>query len=294
MPKSSKFAKYLGYTALTVGILVGLYKTLQYLVHSETESVRIDLQKIQNGLAPMLDRIAALEQGQKDTNARIDTTLNTVLSNAFKSGTKPTASQIQLGGKLLQLAKNQNITLQPQTVMNYGIHASALTTHPVTSASAWSALQQAADYRSFLNANYQPKLSDLTPSTGKEDYRQSIRVHLLGVDKGVGFLVANGGGHAPVEQSARLEQLDDPRPHGSGFGFFVVEGGIYGIQLDGMYMKNVIIRNAQVFYEGSATRLENVYFVNCTFHLTPGPPVRQLTEAILEAASVSFDTTKPS
>jgi hypothetical protein len=113
----------------------------------------------------------------------------------------------------------------------------------------------------------------------------------------VGF----AGGHVPQEQSARLESLADPQPHGSGFGFFVIEGGNQAIVLDGMYIKNAIVRNARIIYNGAAVRLESVYFVNCTFrfplfekvHLDVQKPLRNLSDAILHATAVNYSSVAP-
>jgi hypothetical protein len=124
-------------------------------------------------------------------------------------------------------------------------------------------------------------------------------------------MVSFAGGHVPQEQSARLEFLTHPHLHGSGFGFFVIEGGDEAIVLDGMYIKNGIVRNARIIYNGAPMRLENVYFVNCSFRF-PLPqrivdpklgtymefpkhaePVRAFGNAILQATAVNLSTTTP-
>jgi hypothetical protein len=64
------------------------------------------------------------------------------------------------------------------------------------------------------------------------------------------------------------------------------------IVLDGAYMKNVIIRNARLIYNGGVTKLENVYFVNCTFDLGKNKPTLDFSQAILQADSVNFDTSQ--
>jgi hypothetical protein len=81
---------------------------------------------------------------------------------------------------------------------------------------------------------------------------------------------------------------------GSGSRLFVVEGGLDALVLDGMYMKNVIVRNSRVIYEGGPVRLENVSFVNCTFVLSERQPVRELGDSILQATSVHFEQVGPS
>jgi hypothetical protein len=90
-----------------------------------------------------------------------------------------------------------------------------------------------------------------------------------------------------------LELLDHPQPTGSGIGLFVIEGANGIIGLDGAYMKNVIIRNAEVSYSGGPVRLENVAFVNCTFRFTKNKPVVGLGEAILQANLINYSTAPP-
>ena len=136
----------------------------------------------------------------------------------------------------------------------------------------WPTAQQYLDYRSFLNADFVPNVGQLTKSKDTK-YRSYINTRLNPYAKlpADSFTVYFAGGYVPPEQSARLDNLDNPQsinPHSesSGIGLFVLEGKADGIVLDHMYMKNVIVRNSDVYYEGGKTRLENVYFVNCEFH----------------------------
>jgi hypothetical protein len=59
--------------------------------------------------------------------------------------------------------------------------------------------------------------------------------------------------------------------------------------LGGLYAKNVIVKNSKVVYHGGPLKLDNVYFVNCTFeifHQTPGLTLLKP----LRTPSVTFDT----
>jgi hypothetical protein len=123
-----------------------------------------------------------------------------------------------------------------------------------------------------LSAGYAPKPSDFTPATGHEGYAISLtlspdRPANLNVPAAkVGF----AGGHVLLEQSARMELLTNPRPHGSEFGFIVVEGGTDAVVLDGMYMKNVIVRNARIIgseREFGETRILGGFLKNDEFGL---------------------------
>ena len=59
--------------------------------------------------------------------------------------------------------------------------------------------------------------------------------------------------------------------------------------LDGEYMKNVIVRNAVVKYEGGPLKLENTHFVNCTFQFQQTPTSRDLGLQLLAGGSVNFE-----
>jgi hypothetical protein len=102
------------------------------------------------------------------------------------------------------------------TLSQYGKSVSTLTESPVVSPAAWRNLTQAVDYRTFLNGQYAPRPRDFTPATGDEDYRSSINIlpdqsAQVGAHRAVS--VGFAGGHVPQEQSARLEELSDPRSH---------------------------------------------------------------------------------
>ena len=204
----------------------------------------------------------------------------------------PTAPQhIADAARVLETARAKRIRIPLEVITSTG--AKFVEAAEKTPA-AWPAAQEYLDYRSFLNAAFVPSANQLTPATGKSKYRSAVTVipnpkhpewHKL-------FQVSFAGGYALPDKSARLETLANPQPEGSEFAFFVIEGGRDTIVLDGEYMRHVIIRNADVQYDGGPIRLEDVYFVNCTFHsgfkLTPRSI--GLGREILTAASVTFDS----
>lgn len=65
----------------------------------------------------------------------------------------------------------------------------------------------------------------------------------------------------------------------------IIEGQV---SLDDMYLKNVIIRNSIVSYNGGPVSLENVTFVNCIFKLSNAAAPRHFADRLLEATEVSF------
>jgi hypothetical protein len=264
--------------------LVVIAGILLYIIHAETTQLRSDISVLQSSSGTTKDDIASLRNDLKSTNERIDKALSDAL-NAVVGGRKANAQSdkvtLQSGETVLKIAKSVNAKLTPSALNNYGQLVSKLSESPSVSTIAWQNLTNAIDYRSFLNADYIPKLGDLTPAQKGDEYRSSL------------ILRPNETVPAPA-QSARLETLAAPQPVSSNFGLFVVEGGVDFLVLDGMYMKNVVVRNARIIYEGGPVKLENVYFVNCSFTLTNSRPVRELSNAILRAASVDFSNARPS
>jgi hypothetical protein len=56
-----------------------------------------------------------------------------------------------------------------------------------------------------------------------------------------------------------------------------------------MYIRNAIVKNARISFESGAARLENVYFVNCTFDIKSALNTRPLAIALLaKAPSTTF------
>jgi hypothetical protein len=147
---------------------------------------------------------------------------------------------------------------------------------------AWSAVQEYLSYRSFLNADFVPAL---TPATGTSKYRSNVNITALrpGSERSPAFQVSFAGGYASGDKSARLEQLNSPQPEGSEFAYFIIDGGRATIGLDGAYMRNVIVRSCDVSYAGGRVRLENVWFINCTFesYVLVVPETKKLGGAIL-------------
>jgi hypothetical protein len=80
-------------------------------------------------------------------------------------------------------------------------------------------------------------------------------------------------GHAQsADACARAEHIIPPQPAGIDAAVIVIDwrDPELTIILDGLYLKNVIIRNAPVEFLGSGLKLENVLFVNCSFKMNFG------------------------
>jgi hypothetical protein len=287
----TKFFKWLGQVASAIVVFGAIISVIIYVAHSETSDVRHDV-------AGLKDDLNNLKTELKSTNDRIDAVLSQALlkllpASGFKG--KPIAQNLIKSQEIITIAKTVNAKLQPSVIKQYGDKALALSKDPSLSPIAWRSVTQAVTYRSFLNADFTPKLTDLTPWPENDSYRTSVNTQPDETTStpAWSFTVYWGGGYVAEEQSARLEVLAHPQRHGSQVGFFVIEGGRDFIVLDGMYMKNVILRNARVIYKGGPVKLEHVSFVNCTFELPESQPTRRFSETMLQATSISFSNGFP-
>jgi len=301
------FDSWAGRVLVMLSIGGAIYACVHFVVKAELSDLNSKMDIANTSISQLKDGIVRIDGDIRKTNERIDSTLSDALDKLV-GAKKASANQRELlekGQIIISLATSIDARLRPASLSQYGKTLSTLTESPVVSPAAWRNLTQAVDYRTFLNGQYAPKpsdFSDFTSATGREDYRPTIN---LFPDRGphpgtLAVAVGLAGGHVPEEQSARLEDLSDPRSHGSGFGFFIIDGGDEAIVLDGMYMKNVIVRNARIIYNGAPVKLENVYFVNCKFQFpllgkVPSlqTPERKLSDAILEATAVNFTTVSP-
>jgi hypothetical protein len=58
--------------------------------------------------------------------------------------------------------------------------------------------------------------------------------------------------------------------------------------LDGHHFKNVIFENIQITYDGGPLILENVAFINCSFHLGQNEEVALFASNVLKSKEVVF------
>lgn len=167
----------------------------------------------------------------------------------------------EIAQRTLAAAKEGRLRIDSMIVRNTGTRFIEMAQQ---GSAAWAAAQEYLSYRSFLNADFVPKL---TPATGTSRYRPAVNITDMPTKPGTqrAFSVSFAGGYASGDQAARLELLSDPQPEGSEFAYFIIDGGEAAIRLDDAFMRNVIIRNSDISYSGSKVRLENVWFINCTF-----------------------------
>jgi len=102
-------------------------------------------------------------------------------------------------------------------------------------------------------------------------------------------------GGAPVEQAALFrpigEDLNSKQTVGDAF--LTVQGG--EVPRDGLELRHVAFVNVHIIYKGGPLRIENTYFVNCTFDVAYKPAGEIFAAAILSpgpATNVRVDGLK--
>jgi hypothetical protein len=127
----------------------------------------------------------------------------------------------------------------------------------VSQPEAWKAASELLQYKSSLNASSAASLLD------QINYKNVTWTRSNPLSKKwegrLGFIGKGEGANA-----ADLREIESPGANlVSSPSYVVLNGG--NVDLDGIFMKRVIIFNAHVIYRGRPTHLDTVYFINCTF-----------------------------
>jgi hypothetical protein len=274
--------KWLPTVGISVGVLAAMFGAIKYIVSSEVSGMASDITTIKSTLQPIPDEIRSLENRMTKMETHWE---DLKLKNL--SQVPPSKESVEAIRQVLDEAQRTNVRLSTDTVENLGAgFLRVADKNPL----AWDAAKAFLDYRSSLNVDALPLA--LTPSTGTSKYREAVTIipNPEHPELHKAFSVSFAGGHVPSDISARLEKLDKPQPEGSEFAFYVIDGSFDTIVLDGSYMKHVVIRNADVEYDGGAVRLEDVYFVNCAFHsrFKASPKTIALSRQLLASAAINF------
>jgi hypothetical protein len=194
---------------------------------------------------------------------------------------------IQEAVRLITAAQAGGIRIAPSIVSNVGKRFLDTAENDPTESIAWSAAQAFVEYRSFINVDFQPHLGHQIddPELTTYYHNQSLE----GTDFPPMFVYGWG---VPVAEAARLNKIGEIPQLGRRFGnsFIRIQGNHKNdsVVLDGIEMKNVVIRDTSVYYDGQSVILENVCFVNCNINLKQSANSAQLANALLKSPCVSF------
>jgi hypothetical protein len=284
-----------------VAILAVMFGVLTYIISAEigkqlNPAKSEILQKIggiDTKLATLDTRIGSVEKRQDSLERQA---LPALLAKPLPNKPSQLKAALEDRSSMVATAKERGISIDPQVVAAAGEEAIKVgTTNPQLTEVAWSNVSSLIDYRSFLNASLVPQFSNLqpappTPNASGYHYSITLAATPPNVEGGLGFHVSLSG-TAPPAESALLDSLLKPPPPGSGSGaqFLIVDAqpGV-GLSLDDSRMRNVVIRNAIVFYSGHPAVLDNVSFVNCTFKILQSAPGKQLGEKLLTTTNAVF------
>ena len=212
-----------------------------------------------------------------------------------QSAATPSSSQsIEEAKRIVNEAKTSKVPIPVETIERTGKEFVEAAKH---TAGAWEVVLELASYRSDINAGNLPSLSRLRKAPQDSGYDIIVRIQdatkpgppsVTGKDAPAEVWLA---GDAPAETSAKVEYFDNPPQRGSTHAQYILIDWLrpeINFGLDNIYLKNVIIKNAVVVYLGGPIKLENVYFVNCTFKYGLTPPGLNLGSQLLASASVTF------
>jgi len=276
-------------------VLAAMFAGSRYILNAELSGLTHDVETIQRDLATANNEIGKSNARIDKTNDKIDHLLEQTFQRLLPGNggipKKDLKGRVEASSQLIEMAKAEGIRLNPILISAHGKRIMDVSEkYP----GVWPVAEQLLSYRTFLNAELPQLPENLKLTTKRSEYRESVTLVLdpKHPEWHAPFEVLYAGGYTTPEKSARLERLDNPQPGASGLAFFVIDGlSTDTIVLDGEYMKNVIIRNANVSYRGGPVVLENVYFVNCTFSsFRPTPNSRQLGKALFASVSTTFKT----
>jgi hypothetical protein len=217
------------------------------------------------------------------------------LDSEQKKATKLQLNKLSAQIAILQKSKTK---LDQRAVAQLGdsILAFVSSSDPQISKLSRQTAVKLADYRTILNEDAVSHTIKAAKSVSHEGYPY-FDVEARAVGGGIGKLVVciDKTKTVPFSEAARYERIGSPNPTGlPGYEYVVVSGIGTEIRLDGHRLKNVIIHDVDVVYEGGPLIMENVSFVNCMFRFPSNltPNADQLTAAILSSPAVSFSTEK--
>lgn len=263
-------------------ILGAMFAGVNYIVRSELAASGLGnrIERLEETIKPLPDAISSL----RDRITKMETHWEDLAIKTL-SQQPPSKQSSQAIKEALSTAQIANLKLSPDVIQEVGRKfIAAASRDPI----AWDAALAILDYRTFLNS--ENTVATETPADTHYLFQLNLRPNpdIPTARVMVSVKVTQAGGQALPEDSARIETLKKPNASGSGVRYLIVDGGADIVVLDGEYLKNVVIRNAVVEYDGGPVRLDNVYFLNCTVRFRLTSPARSLGTKMLASASVSF------
>lgn len=225
-------------------------------------------------------RVSGLESDVRHIAGTVDAIRLKQLSNT------PTAPGVVAEAQnILATAKAKKIPIDKEVIIDAGkTFIGASRNNP----NVWKAAVAFVNYRSFLSEDDAPRTRSIEVS--HLDWWTTVQGTIKKRTAGNSAYTL-GGPLVPNDLAARYEAIGatDNNGHLTGPSLIVVDGNYQNqFWLDGYWLKNVVIRNASIKYSGGPVMLENVYFINCTFEITPTAPSQLFAESVLQSPSATF------
>jgi hypothetical protein len=282
-PGYGTVAQWVGIISALVIPIWGHYSSQNTRMFNFQVDSRID-SKLGSELGPVNSGLNDLRQRMSTIEGKIDIlTLQKVAAAPTNPKNAKQAKQIVLD------AQKTGQKLDPEVVSDVGAKFIGAGTPD-----AWDTALSFLGYRSSLNTAKAQTVSNPEP-VPETEFKPVFTAHLIDpnnepIAETTKALTVLGVGKADFANSARMERLDQPNSTNSRGRQFIVFQATSGVKLvlDNLYLKNVIVRNTRVVYGGGPVRLQNAYFVNCTFEFEPTPGARGLATAVLTEPAVTF------
>jgi hypothetical protein len=250
---------------------------------------------IEKKLTPAVKGIADQLSGLTEKIGKLEGRFDQ-LDSEQKKATKLQLNKLSAQIAILQKTKTK-IDQQTVAQLGEGVLGFVSSSDAKVSELAWDTATRLANYRTTLNQAAAPRINIAKLAVPKPYLHITVVSRILAPGPpGTGPVVGvDETKSVPFSDTARYEKIGEPnQSQQPGPEYIVVTGKSVEILLDGYRLKNVVIHDVQVLYGGGPLIMENVYFVNCTFHFPPKPlpNADQLTAAILNSPSISFSTEK--
>lgn len=175
-------------------------------------------------------------------------------------------------------AKKEGTRLDPKVITVAGqefISAGVSSSDP----DVWQAGLAFLDYRSFLNSALAPPTDKFTPrDTQHIPWKFTLPITALKPDE-VGRL--RTGKAVPADRAAVFDILGSRQNVDEKIGFEFLLINAPSIKLDGYRLKNIVLTDTKIIYDGGRVEMENVYFVHCTFEISKRANGRNFASSVL-------------
>lgn len=217
------------------------------------------------------DRLTDIEARLDKITGTLSTISLTLLTN------KPISPQsVSEAKKLLNAAISSKIEIDASAISSAG---TKLVAASQAVPSAWDTALEFASYKSSLNAS---------AAGVPQIVKHSITTrYLYASPNGEASPQLSVYGDVPKDQAALLNKLGEDLNNNLTRGnqvIFVTGGGLI---LDGMQFKNVVFRGVHITYHGAPVKMENVYFVDCTFSVERISNGVQFADAVLSPGAAT-------